>query len=109
MKTHIFINGHLCVCNQSLYIKSEIFKYTQTEYHQCIIITLNRELQVHETQPMYLLSHHKNHNNHIEHYSSSLTVVPHKYSQLNSSEEEFSDWLKISGISRKPQKLISQK
>lgn len=46
-------------------------KCTQTEYHHFIVITLDKELQVHKTQPMYLMSSpFKNHNNHIEDNSS---------------------------------------
>ena len=107
--THIFINGHLCVWNQSLCIKSEISKCTQTEYHHCIINTLDRELQVHKTQPNVLIV------STIKTTTITLnTTAVHwlwchtEYSQLSSSEESFSDWLKMSGISRKPKMNITK-
>lgn len=89
------------VCAINHCVSSQKYPNTQTEYHQCIIITLDRELQVHKHDQCTYCLHHKNHNNHIEHNSSSPTVVLHKIFTISSSEESFSDWLKISGISRK--------
>lgn len=66
------------MCSESL-CHIQNYPNVHKQYPHCLIITVDKKLQVHKiTSDALIVSTIKNHNNHIEHNSSSLTVVPHK-------------------------------